>query len=226
MPHPGRRLVGDHTRDVLLEGHDVDGARRDIRVEGRLDRAPDGQVAADLAQLEGLRRGARVSEARVGAGHARWGRRVSPATTTAPRSPGRRDSSHWPPPLGPSTRPGRRERGSSVPATENGEPEVTITVLPLFSVSATLTWVASWLAGQADQRGAPVEVIDDRLVAGPGQRVPECAPLAHPVAVSITVPLERHRRRGISRCRRRQGDGPRVEPTKVEPTSATITRNP
>ena len=48
-----------------------------------------------------------------------------------------------PPPAGlistawPAGRPG-------VPDTVNAEPEVTMTVLPSFSVSATRTWVPSW----------------------------------------------------------------------------------
>src|ERR1700722_4670051 len=51
-------------------------------------------------------------------------------------------------------------------------------------------------------------MVDNRLVARPGQCVAECPPLAHSVSVPPTVPFERHRRGRVGRGRRGRSDGP------------------
>ena len=82
-------------------------------------------------------------------------------------------------------------RRSEVPATLNGEPEVTITELPSFSVMATRRSVGVLPGVQRGQRGPSVEMAEDRLVRGSGQGVAEGAPLAHSVPGAPAVAHER-----------------------------------
>ena len=161
----GRRLVGHHAGDVLLEGHAVDGARGAVGVVGGLDVDPGRSGCRPPGTAGGPWRRCRGPRGRVGRGHR--GGICTPVASGAPRPAAARTdrgprrlrpgsmSTAWPP-----------AASTEVPATENAEPEVTITVLPSFSVMATRRPGRRLRAVQRAQRGAPVEVVEDRLVRG------------------------------------------------------------
>ena len=192
-PPSRRRLVRDNARHVLLERNDVDRPGRTVGVVRRLDRAPYGEVAADLAELERFRPGLRVSESGIGARlHGRVGecRPGGPGPTASrtdrdgPHSAAHRSHQH-----GLTGRNRDRGPGDREGRTRGDDRRVAVVLGERDAHQVRL------LPGRERHRRRPaVVVVEDRLVAGPAQRVAERAPLAHPVTVAEAVTGERDRR--------------------------------